>query len=63
MPARRDIVKHNDTIGFRFTPEDRRLIAELQAKLKEQRKGWAITMADVMRMGLHCLAEKEGVSV
>jgi hypothetical protein len=45
-----------ETIGFRFTPEDRLLLAALKQHLGVQ------SMSDIVRQGLRALATKEGVS-
>lgn len=48
--------KGPDTIGFRFTVEDRKLLRAIQNKLG------IVSASDVMRQGLRALAAKEGVT-
>jgi hypothetical protein len=54
-------VKAPDTVGFRFTPEDRQLVSRLQQKLKNPRLPKEPSVADVIRMGLRSLAKEEGL--
>ncbi len=46
-----------DTVGFRFTLEDRKLLEALRSHLGIQ------SASDVMRQGLRALATKEGVTL
>lgn len=58
MATQKKIVKAPpDTIGFRFTAEDKKLMAALKQHLGVQ------SMSDVMRQGLRALATKEGVGL
>jgi hypothetical protein len=55
MVAQKRTRTNTPTIGFRFTPEDRKLISALKEKLGVQ------SVSDLVRQGLRALAKKEGV--
>lgn len=56
MASQKKTKKEPETIGFRFTAEDRALLAALKAHLG------VVSLSDVVRQGIRALATKEGVS-